>query len=103
MSKISNDVFLRYIAIEMELILVLSLATLKETGNEIIDLLFTYSLYVLYHIIIFFSFYYGIRVVCCLRKYNKRTVFLFIGTFVVNFILLVLTVVGWLIEIFELS
>lgn len=102
MSKANNE-FFRYIATEIALILVLSLATLKETGNEIVDLWVTYSLYILYHITIFFSFYYGVRVIYYLRKYNKKQIFLFIGTFAANFILLVLTVTGWMVEIFELS
>lgn len=50
-----------------------------------------------------FSFYYGVRVIYYLRKYNKKQIFLFIGTFAANFILLVLTVTGWMVEIFELS
>lgn len=103
MCKANNDVFSRYVATEIALILVLYLGFRKDTGNEIIDLLVTLSLYILYHIIIFFSFYYGVRVIYYLRKYNIIRIFLFIGTFAVNFILLALTVTSWLVVIFELS
>lgn len=103
MSKCNNGVFSKYIATEIALILVLALATLKEIDNAIVDKLFTCTLYILYHIIIFCSLYYGVRIIHCLREYNKKKVILFIGTFALNFILLLLTITGWLVEIFELS
>lgn len=103
MRKVNNGVFGKYIAMEIALILVLCLATKKEPDNEIINLLFPYFLCILYHIVIFFSFYYGVKIIYSLRKYNKKQIILFIGIFAVNFILLLITVACWLDVIFELS
>lgn len=91
----SKNNYSKYIAIVLALIFVTYLVTFGTPKNECLSSIF----YIIYHILILLSIYYGCKNMFHLRKLSLKQRILCILCFIVNLVLVVFTILGLLIEL----
>ncbi len=98
----SKNNYSKYIAIVLALILVTYLETFGTPKNGYGEPLSS-ILYIIYHILILLSIYYGCKNMFHLRKLSLKQRILCILCFIVNLVLVVFTILGLLIELLNIS